>query len=195
MEYKKMDHYSESEKLITQQPGLMGSNSIAIVQETQKLEAIAQAVGLPIEQANIYHVKNLPIDKKAKFTQNDNNWTPCKDELSRLNETMTIYEESDAAKRCMLNFCGCGNLRTVKLHMKLSNQEQPYTATRDCACGAWLCNPFQTFVYNNNGDKIVHVKENFDNYFLRCFQEYTIKKSEDGIESRRVFSPTKTSRL
>ena len=156
------------------------SGGIAMRQHTQKGEMLAQAVGIPYESANRYKVGILPEGRAVKTRPDDAaGWAPSGEELEALAEFFYVQEESSCFTRCLASYCGCGNLRPLKLHFHVNGVGEVMHVKRPFKLGGHCCCPLKMDVFQGApipdgamgaAIPIGRVREDFDNYCTRCCQ-------------------------
>ncbi|DBA05453.1 TPA: hypothetical protein N0F65_007615 [Lagenidium giganteum] len=152
---------------------LVEVGGLVIRQKTQKLEALAQAVGLPYEASNEYTVSLLPTNKVVKNHPKDpDGWEPSEDELKQLDTFLFAREESDCCERTLLTFLNCRGLRSFKMHFTVdSNSGDVYLIDRKFHFGGWCCDPLEmqlNQVDNGQGRVLGRVREDYAPYLSRC---------------------------
>ncbi|GBG29911.1 Hypothetical Protein FCC1311_061312 [Hondaea fermentalgiana] len=165
---------------------LTRARGIVVQQQFQGAETAAALVGLPYEAKNIYKVGMLPDDKNVAQTSTDpNRWQPKSSELSLLPAALMAREESSCMERVCLNYCGCGNLRNLKLHFYGGSGADEYLMDRPFQLGAWICCPITSTLYDvadpNGTRNIGRVRENCDPYCGRGFESVCLCTQYDDV--------------
>jgi len=149
---------------------------VVVRQDTQLLESLASAAGLPYEARNRYRLSPLPKDAAVARAPGDPaRWQPTADDLAGLPMALYAKEESAFLERMLLTACGCGNLRSIKLHFYDGESNELMRIERPFRLGGCLCCPLVSEVLSRRGEagelvRIGRVRENFDNYPVRCVQ-------------------------
>jgi len=152
---------------------LQEAKGIVCRQRTQKLEAIAESLGLPFESKNEYSLSILPQDKGATNDPSDPaRWQPTGEQLESLDKFIFAMEESTLWDRLWTSCCGCKNLRKLQMHFAVNKATgDVYLIERDMKLGGCCGCPLQMDLYSMNENKKVRigrVKENFVPYFSKC---------------------------
>lgn len=177
------------------------AKGMVMVQETQYMESIAQSIGVPYEMKNKYKLSLLPEDKSVARSPDDpTGWCPSGEELVALDRFLFVQEESGCCVRLFLTFCGMSNLRPLKLHFRVINDEV-FLAQRPFKCGGGCCCPLTMNLYSgdeNNSKLIGRVREDFDNYMGKCFSLCCTCTSFHSIEkstSELLVNPSNFEKL
>ena len=177
---------------------LEAANGAVVRQVAQKLESVAQTLGLPYEAKNQYKLSLLPSGRQVAKSPGDKaRWIPSAEDLLKLDSFLFVKEESSFITRFVLALCGCLNLRPLKLHFSVDPASgDAYLVNRDFKMGGGCCCPLIMDMFEVSGTeqqpsrvRIGRVRENFDNYCQRCAQAccsctvyHDIERSLDGSE-------------
>ncbi|KNC78846.1 hypothetical protein SARC_08740 [Sphaeroforma arctica JP610] len=153
---------------------LFEGKGVTIRKHTQIGEVVAQACNVPWEQANQYAIAALPQDKWVDSANDSTRWKPSAETLTSLERVLHVQEESSFFDRCLFNWLGCGNLRPLQLHLSVDEESGVlYTVQRDFMLGGVCGCPLTMDMFKVSGGNKVpigRVRENFDDWFDKCFQ-------------------------
>jgi hypothetical protein len=183
-QYTSADPSIDSKQSLHPDASLLGHvSSVVVVQQSQLCESAVQAMGVPFEQQNRYEVKLIPPEKHvmSSYDYTPDTFVPTAEELNSLDRLLFVAEESDCIVRCLAMVCGVGNLRPLTLHFMTNANNEAYMVDRPFKCGGICCCPLvmSMFSYahgnaNSNALQgpvpIGRVREDFDDYFQRCWQ-------------------------
>mmetsp|Transcript_542 Transcript_542/g.643 ORF Transcript_542/g.643 Transcript_542/m.643 type:complete len:323 (+) Transcript_542:344-1312(+) len=147
-------------------------DGIAVRQVAQLGEALIDSFSsLPFEQRNKYKISALG-DKQA-LGGDGPGWKPTYRELNDMPTDMMAIEDSSLFMRCLMNCCGFGNMRPLKIRFMTNNGSPGLMINRPFNLGGSVLCPHQ--MHTALGDVYVgKVEEDFhccDNYFKRCAQQ------------------------
>lgn len=129
-------------------------NGVVIRQETQVAESVLQVVGIPFEAKNRYVLSALPVGQRvATYPTETGRYRPSGTELKALPQHMRAHEESGACERIVLNACGCGNLRNLKLHFFDQGGNQFVQYRPFVGLGAGCCCPVESTLFTEEAGK------------------------------------------
>ena len=153
---------------------LSQEDGLVVRQVTQHLESVAQTVGVPYERKNKYKVSALPFGKHVAQSPSDpQRWKPTSVELEALDKMLIVKEESGMFNRLITTICGCSNARALELNFMVDpNSGNVFVVRRDFRCGGCIGCPWVMNGFENQGGKMVQigrVREDFDDYYDRCF--------------------------
>ncbi|KAL3672563.1 hypothetical protein V7S43_001858 [Phytophthora oleae] len=171
------------------QKNLGGLEGVVVRQDTQVVEVVAQAVGIPWEASNKYVIHRLPTGKKVKNDPDDpSGWSPTGPELKALEPFMRAQEESWFLSRIVLQYLGCGNLRPLKMHLTVAGETgDVYVIDRPFKGGGGLCCPLEMNLSgvsegNSEVKRLGRVREDFSPYLGRCCSACCLATSYADIE-------------
>jgi len=121
---------------------------VAIRQQTQGMEVLAQSLALPYEVKNKYRLAGVPADKNLKSHPHDGNgWEPTGDELQQLPELFTAREQSSFCHRVLMTCLGARQIRALSMHYAGPGQPDRYIQDKPCRCGGWICCPTTSTIF------------------------------------------------
>lgn len=112
---------------------LVSARGAMVWQETRIGTVVADVMDVAYAARNKYRISALPQDKSVKSDPDDpKGWTPTEREFTSMETLIKAKEDSDCMVRILTMWCGCGNLRPMKIHYDVPDSGEAYTVIR---CG------------------------------------------------------------